>query len=160
MMKEEAIAVTVSIDRIGQRVYLQIPLPANTHRIIGFEWGAMNCRGLRTTTIGLRHFNYFFDVMASKVIGRITLWTASPANIFLQDEFFEDRNIQIGENITGDVIETLVNVHGRKQEPVSCVVEDPPPFVEGYYQDSWGQGEASSFPYLLHLYLWIEKKCV
>ncbi|HEX9510599.1 MAG TPA: hypothetical protein VF939_08950 [Puia sp.] len=157
MTKEAAIAITLPISRIGQQVYFQIPIPRDANRIIGFEWGAFHLVGLRTVGLLGPQSNYYFDVRASKVIGRITLWAASPENIFLQDQLIENRNIQIGENITGDVIDPQDYMHGRKREQVSVNIEDHPAFIEGFYQDSWGIGESSSLQYLLHLYLWIEK---
>lgn len=161
MMREEAIAVAVSIDTIGQQVYLQIPIPSNTHRIIGLEWGAMRQTGDRTGYVGTSTgSNGLFDLSANKVIGRITLWVATQQNIFLQDELVESRNILVGENITGKFMQPLDTTHGTKREAIPCMVEAPPSFVEGFYQDSWGVGEFDAMSYLLHLYLWIEKKCI
>ncbi len=161
MTREEVILTTLSISRIGQKVYFQIPLPIDHCRIMGFEYGTM-----ARTGIGMKSPLFYkppsdptFYVHRNKVIGRITFWSASPENIFYQQDLIEYRNELLDEGIAANLWCPRPPGHifakRREEDPFSVCCRLA--VLEGYYVDSWGVQEYSSMSYRLHLYLWIEK---
>lgn len=160
MTREEAIVITLRISRMGEKHYFQVPLPQDTVKIIGFEFGVLGHTGTRINNRVSPRFAMRYDpfhVLANKVIGSVTLWSASPENIFFQQDLIEDRNDRLNEGIPSLLWSPAPYIQGRKREEVSFSVEPAASFMEGFYEDSWGTGEYITLSYVLHLYLWIEK---
>lgn len=153
MTKESCIVEQLFIDRIGKKVYFQIPLPRDASKIIGLEFGAggscgtlLNPGALPPTT----------TVVPNKAIGKISLQVAGKENIFFQQTVVEDRNTGSGEFFPGSLPLQPWTL-GRKREEWPVEVEKGT-LIEGLFQDSWGEGEFAWLQYSFSIYVWVEKQ--
>jgi len=151
-MKEEVIVCSLSIKQLGQKVYFQIPLPCDTKRIIGLEFGIMPDEG--STSLPCTEINPFFQIVENEPIGRLVLQVPSCERLFYQADLIKDNNIHYGENINHLCLPKLWT-HGRKREEVSVSVFSAD-FVEGFFVNK----KYDDDEYDLHLYLWLEKCAV
>jgi len=157
MMKQEAIVQSLFIKQIGQRVHFQMQLPHDANRIAGLEYGAIKTTGVLQPGV-IINSGTAFQMVANKLIGRLTLQIPGVEGVFCQVDCKEERNISFGEFNTVN-LQPTVYTHARKNEELAVDVNGDAAFIEGYYADSWGMGEYLSLEYTFHLYLWIEK-CV
>src|SRR5258708_4538300 len=144
MTREQAIVTTLNITRMGQRVYFQVPLPKDTARIVGFEYGFMLHQAELIisapfpgdpvpTANGLYPFWKFSP---NKVIGQLTLIVAGYENIFYQEDLKEDHNIKVGEGIDLVSWQPAPWTHGRKRSEVGISVKSDTSLIEGVFIDS------------------------
>jgi len=156
MIREEVIAQSLSITRIGQRKYFQVSLPRDTKRIIGLEYGAIKKQGEPASFMPppVTLADPVFWIYADKIIGKLML---RAGRMFYQADLIEYRNIHLGETIIFPGWEPKPWTHGGRMEEIELSVLTDTALIEGFFQDSWGQGEFETLSYQLHLYLWIEK---
>jgi len=155
MIKEEVIVILLPVSRIGQRVYFQKNLPADTKRIIGLEYGITLIDG-GLSILPLPAATEF-DIVPDKIIGRLTLQVAGKEGIFFRGDLMEDRNFYLGESATLATWQPAPWSHGGAKLEMELGVYGKASFIEGIFCDSYGVNEYETLSYQLHLYLWIEK---
>ncbi|MEP7374722.1 MAG: hypothetical protein ABI675_15105 [Chitinophagaceae bacterium] len=155
MIREEAIVILLPVSRIGEKVYFQKSLPGDTRRIIGLEYGVTAVSG---DAIALPVVTPSpFQVIADKIIGRLTLQIPGREGIFFRGDLMEERNFHVNDGLTDITWTAQVWSHGGNKEEIELSVDSNTDFIEGFFSDSYGKDEFESLTYQLHLYLWIEK---
>lgn len=155
MIKQEVIAKSLTISRIGEKHHFQMPLPRDAVRIIGVEYGTSEKYGVPVPS-PYQIVESSMPVHLNKVIGRLTLKAAGCEGIFYQGDLVEDRNIEFGETVAHVIWDPLPWSHGRKRHEIEINISENR-MVQGFFQDCWGADEYESLSYKMNLYLWIEK---
>lgn len=150
MQQQEVIAYTIPITQPGQTAYFQIRMPHNLKRIIGLEWGMLPDEG--EIAIPPSTIDPHFQFEPNELFGRLVLQAASCGGIFYQDDLVKDKNITLSENIGFRHWLPALWTHSRKKTEWELSLPHTD-FVEGFF---WNK-KADPEPYLVHIYLWIEK---
>jgi hypothetical protein len=159
MIKEEVIVQSLSITRKGERVYFQIPLPYDTKRVIGLEYGyikkAVEQIVSRRSGDGIGF--YPMTIFSNKVIGKLSLSCSGHEGLFYQGDLSENRNVFMNEQVVAVVFSPFEWTHFSKKEEITFCVDGCTRVIEGYFEDSFAEEIFTRFEYVLNLYLWIEK---
>lgn len=155
MIREEAIVILLTVSRMGERIYFQKPLPTDTRRIIGLEYGVTAVDGAAIVLAPVTPS--VFTLVADQLIGRLVLQVAGKEGIFFRGDLVEERNAHVVELMTPSGFNAQPWTHGGHKEEISLSVDSSTRFIEGFFTDRYGTGEYTSLEYQLHLYLWIEK---
>jgi hypothetical protein len=151
-MKQEAIAQTLIIERMGEMRHFQILLPRDTNRIIGFEYSVSEKYEEPFVALAAEEDPFVF--LPNKIIGSIVLKANGCEGVFYQGDIVEDRNIHFGENVAPDF--AMPWSHGRKRHEIELNIKENR-IVYGFFKDCLGAGVDTYVYYRLNLYLWIEK---
>ncbi len=156
-MRHQAIVHTLRINRMGERVHFQMPLPHDTKAVIGLEF---NTRKIYSETmVGPFEIGFEgdtgFNRSLNKVIGKLSLQNSGCENLFYQGDLMEDRNAGLHEGIPAILYTPQHWIQSGKREEINFQVGRGT--IEGCFQDSYGIDEYTQLQYELVLYLWIEK---
>ena len=151
--KVEILAYRQRVKEIGQKINFQIQLPSDAKRIIGIEHSGMTVAGTHVGFVLVPGDPFLF--FPDKLIGRLTLHVPGREGIFYQTEVKEHRNISYGEPLAGIGWNKPVWVMSTRRDPIDIKI-DGVSFIEGYFEDAWGNFEYTSLEYMLNIFLWIE----
>lgn len=157
MIKEQAVVHRILITRLGEKVFFQVRLPRDAHRVIGLEYDA--CKSEGNGYVSRLAFGWEGDTSfkrrKNKLIGRLTLRNSGCEGVFYQGDLIEDRNEWQYEGIAALGYTPRVWMLSTKRLETSFNVNGG--LIEGYYEDHYGFGEYTELMYELRLYFWIEK---
>lgn len=154
----------MSITKPKEIKNFQIGLPADTHRIIGVEMGAIRTFYAETGNYvdpewwGFPNTNdLLFQLKPNKTFGELTLMTLGEENIFFRGELKNKDSNVFWADLTKPVMNQFKEwTHGNRREEMEINVTGSP-IIEACYKDRWGIVNELIVRYTLCVYLWIEK---
>jgi hypothetical protein len=172
--------VSLFIEQQGQKMFFQIPLPADATRIVGIETGVTTQNNLGTTLAPPMHDDWL-TIKRQNRIGEIRLSGLDAMDDFYAGEITEaDENLFRGDFSFEHYATRIINPGTTAEEvvfdysqPATTYWRPAPPthsgmryedaielksqrVVTGYYLDSIGKRLKQDYRYTVKVYIWYE----